>query len=166
MDVSSIPPTKEEVIAAIKSLKNGKAPGFDNLNAELFKADPELAAKILLPLFTIIWERKTVPDDWAEGVIVKLPKKGSLKNCNNWRGITLLSIPSKILAKIIITRITDAVDQSLRREQAGFRKGKGCTDQIFALRNIIEQCTEWQRKLYINFVDFEKAFDSIHRDSL
>ena len=77
-----------------------------------------------------------------------------------------MSIPSKILAKIIITRIIDAVDQNLRREQAGFRKGKGCTDQIFALRNIIEQCTEWQRKLYIKFVDFEKAFDSIHRDSL
>ncbi|PIK44249.1 putative pendrin-like [Apostichopus japonicus] len=79
LDVSSTPPTKEEVIAAIKSLKNGKAPGSDNLNAELFKADPEIAGKILLPLFTAIWERKAVPDDWSEGVIVKLPKKGSLK---------------------------------------------------------------------------------------
>ena len=124
LDVSSIPPTKEEVIAAIKSLKNGKAPGSDNLNAELFKADPELAAKILLPLFTAIWERKAVPGDWSEGVIIKLPKKGSRKNCNNWRGITLLSIPSKILAKIIITRIIDAVDQNLRREQARFSEGK------------------------------------------
>lgn len=42
----------------------------------------------------------------------------------------------------------------------------GCIDQIFALRNIIEQCTEWQRQLYIHFVDFEKAFDSIHREGL
>ena len=107
-----------------------------------------------------------MPEDWTEGVIVKIPKKGALSNCNNWRGITLLSIPSKILAKIIITRITEAVDQRLRKEQAGFRKGRRCTDQIFTLRNIIEQCTEWQRQLYINFVDFEKAFDSIHRESL
>ena len=97
---------------------------------------------------------------------MKIPKKGALSNCNNWRGITLLSIPSKILAKIVITRISEAVDQQLREEQAGFRKGKGCTDQIFTLRNIIEQCTEWQRQLYINFVDYEKAFDSIHRESL
>ena len=73
LDVSSIPPTKEEVIAAIKSLKNAKAPGSDNLNAELFKADPELTAKIILPLFTAIWERRAVPGDWSEGVIVKLP---------------------------------------------------------------------------------------------
>ena len=58
------------------------------------------------------------------------------------------------------------MDQQFRKEQASFREGKGCTDQIFALRNIIEQCTEWQRQLYINLVDFEKAFDSIHRDSL
>ena len=49
---------------------------------------------------------------------------------------------------------------------AGFRKGRGCTDQIFVLRNIIEQCSEWQRELYINFVDFQKAFDSLHRESL
>ena len=81
-------------------------------------------------------------------------------------GVTLLSVPSKILAKVIIRRMSDAVDETLRKEQAGFRKERGCIDQIFTLRNIIEQCTEWQRQLYINFVDFEKAFDSIHRDSL
>ena len=48
----------------------------------------------------------------------------------------------------------------------GFRKGRECTDQIFTLRKIPEQCTEWNRQLYVNFIDYEKAFDSIHRDSL
>ena len=72
------------------------------------------------------------------------------------------------MAKIIMNRITGAVDHNiiLRQEQAGFRRNRGCTDQIFVLRNIIEQCTEWQRKLYINFIDFQKAFDSLNRDSL
>ena len=132
----------------------------------MFKAAPEIAAQQLQPLFTAVWEEKRVPDDWSKGTIIKIPKKGALNDCNNWRGITLLSIPSKILAKIILQRISSALDQKLRNEQAGFRKGRGCTDQIFALRNIIEQCTEWQRQLYINFIDFQKAFDSIHRDSL
>ena len=99
-------------------------------------------------------------------MIVKIPKKGDLTDCNNWRGITLLSVPSKILAKTIMQRISNAVDMKLRKEQAGFRKHRGCIDQIFALRTIIEQCTEWQRQIYVNFVDFEKAFDSIHRESL
>lgn len=70
------------------------------------------------------------------------------------------------MAKIIIRRISKAVDVKLRKEQAGFRPGRGCIDQIITLRNIIEQCTEWQRQLYLNFIDFDKAFDSIHRNSL
>ena len=78
------------------------------------------------------------PEDWTEGVIVKIPKKRARNNCNNWRAIALLSVPSKILAKIIIQQIADTVDQQLRREQVGFWKGKGCTDQILILRNIIE----------------------------
>ena len=94
---------------------------------------------------------------------MKIPKKGNLSDCNNWRGITLLSIPSKILCKIIIKRIRPALDQALRKEQAGFRRGRGCAEHIFALRNIIEQSTERQRQLYINFIDYEKAFDSLHR---
>jgi len=163
LDVNTDPPNKHEIIAAIKTLKNKKAPGQDSLNVELFKADPELSARIPQPLFTAVWEQERVPDDRTKGTIIKIHKKGPLSDCNNWRGVTLLSTPSKILAKIIIQRIFSAVDQQLRQEQAGFRRGRGCADQLFTLRNIIEQCTEWQRQLYINFEDLQKAFDSIQR---
>ena len=90
----------------------------------------------------------------------------ALSNCNNWRGVTLLKGLSKILANLIIGGISDAVDQRLNKEQVGFRKGQGCMDQIFTLRNIIEQCAQWQRQLDINYVDFKKAFDSNDRESL
>ena len=166
LDINTSVPEKEETIKAIKFLKNGKAPGHDNLNAELFKADPELAATFLQPLFAAISEGEEVPADWRKDVIIRIPKKGAPRDCNNWHGITLLSVPKKIFANIIIKRISDAVDDGMRKEQAGFRKERGCTDQIFTLRKIIEQFTEWQRQLYINFVDLEKSFDSIHRDSL
>lgn len=88
LDVDTTPPDKEEIMAAIRSLKNGKAPGQDSLNAELFTADPELVAEILQALFEAIWEEKQVPEGWTEGVFVKIPKKGARSNCNNWRGIT------------------------------------------------------------------------------
>ena len=166
LEKETSPPSKEEIINAIKALKNNKASGPDNLNAKLCKTDRAIAAGILLSLMMKVWEDKRIPDDWNEATIIRIPKKGALNDCNNWRGITLLSIPSKILAKIIINRLSNVVDSRLREEQAGFKKGKGCVDQIFSLRNIIEQCTEWQRKLYIKLVDFEKAFDSIHRNSL
>ena len=71
-------------------------------------------------------------------------QKGALSDCYNCRGIKLLSVTRKILAKIISKRISDAVDAGMRKEQAGFGKERGCTDQIFILRDIIEQCTEWQ----------------------
>ena len=73
---------------------------------------------------------------------------------------------SKILGRIIIDRVRNGVDQRLRKEQAGYRRGRGTTDQVFVLRNIVEQVNDWQAKLYLGFIDFEKAFDSIHRDSL
>ena len=98
-------------------------------------------------------------------MLVTIPKKGNLSECKNWRGIMLLSVPSKILCRIILDRIQETVDK-LRKEQAGFRKDKSCTDHIATLRIIVEQCTEWQNSLYINFVDFEKAFDSIDRTVL
>ena len=69
------------------------------------------------------------------------------------------------MAKTIVLQcLTETVDEKRRNEQAGFRKGRGCIDQIFALRNNIEQCTEWQRQIYIN-VDFEKAFDSMYTET-
>nr|KAG5707675.1 hypothetical protein BaRGS_003250 [Batillaria attramentaria] len=57
-------------------------------------------------------------------------------------------------------------DNILRKEQAGFRKGRSTLEQIFILRNIMEQVNEWQATLYTHFVDFEKAFDSLHRRGL
>ncbi|CAH8865513.1 unnamed protein product [Trichobilharzia szidati] len=76
----------------------------------------------------------------------------------------LLSIPSKILSRIILERIKHALDEKLRPEQAGFRRNKSCIDQIATLRIIIEQSLEWQSPLYLNFIDFEKAFDSVDRE--
>ena len=51
-------------------------------------------------------------------------------------------------------------------EQAGYRNGRGTKEQVFVLWNILEQVNEWQSTLYLGFVDFEKTFDSVHRESL
>ena len=133
LDVNTNPPSRQEIISAITVLKNGKAPGLDNLNAELFKADPNLTADILLPLFTQIWEQEKVPLDWTKGVIIKIRK---LSDCNNWRGITLLSIPRKIVCKIIIQRITSAVDQTLRNEQTGLERAKDAPTRYLFLATL------------------------------
>ena len=121
---------------------------------------------MLLPLFKKIWEEEEIPMDWKEGHIIKLPKKGDLSNCDNYRGITLLSTPGKIFNRILLERMKKAVDDILRDNQAGFRSNRSYTDQIATLRIIVEQSLEWNSSLYINFVDYRKAFDSLHRDTL
>ena len=93
-------------------------------------------------------------------MIVPLPKKGDLPDCNNWRGITLLSM----FACVLLGRIRKAVDTNLRQEQAVFRPGRSCNDQIFALRQIIEKVTAWQKPVIVNFIDVRKAFDCIYID--
>ena len=165
-DIDINPPTVSEIEQAIKRLKNGKAAGEDLIQAELLKADVRYTGNKIHELLTEIWKEEKVPINWKKGLIVKLPKKGNLKNCKNWRGITLLPVISKILGRILIDRIKAGLDHQLRKEQAGYRSNRSTIDQIFILRNIIEQSIEWQSALYINFIDFEKAFDSIHRDSL
>jgi len=100
----------------------------------------------LTKLFNTVWQSKEVSTQWKNGMIVPLPKKGDLSDCNNWRGITLLSVPGKVFACVLLGRMRKAVDTNLRQEQAGFRPCRSCNDQIFALRQIIEKVTALQKK--------------------
>jgi hypothetical protein len=137
-----------EIVDAIKTMKNGKAAGSDNIPAEVLKADPYAIADILLPLFQDIWQKEKFPKEWKEGIIIKVPKKGDLSHCRNWRGVTLLVVISKIFKNLILERIKDMLDRGLRKEQAGFRRNRSCIDQINTLRVIIEQSLEFQSPLY------------------
>jgi hypothetical protein len=83
-----------------------------------------------------------MPEDWRKDILIKIPKKGNLIECNDWRGITLLSISSRIMTIVILTRIREKIDQGLKKEQAEFRKNHSCVDLINILRIIIEQSNE------------------------
>ena len=96
----------------------------------------------------------------------KKKKKRDLRDCSNYRGIMLLSTPGKVLNRILLERMKEAVDPKLRDQQAGFRRNRSCADQIASLRILVEQSLEWNSPLYINFIDYEKAFDSVDRETI
>ena len=81
--------------------------------------------------------------DWGCGLLVKIPKKEDTANCDNWRGITLLSVPSKVFTRVLLSRIKEHANLRLQKEQAGFHRNRSCIDQINTLWIIIEQCIEW-----------------------
>jgi len=94
--------SRDEMERAIGQLKNGKSGGVDNIPPEVIKAMDKISVNALYHLINRIWNEEQIPDDWRKGLLVKLPKKGDLSLCNNWRDITLLSIPSKILCSVIL----------------------------------------------------------------
>ena len=161
LPISVEKPSKEEIKKAIRTLKNGKAAGPDGIPAEALKADIDTATDILHNLFAKIWDEEKVPADWREGLVIKLPKKGNLRDCSNYRGIMLLSVPGKVLNRVIIDRVKNAVDPQLMDQQAGFRRNRSCADQIASLR-----IYEWNSPLYPNFINYEEAFDSVDRQTL
>ena len=93
--------------------------------------------------------------------------KGEKSDCSNYRGITLLSIAGKILARVLLNRLIPTIAQGNKLEsQCGFRSNRGTVNMIFVLRQIQEKCREQNMGLCAAFVDLTKAFDSISRDGL
>jgi hypothetical protein len=83
----------------------------------------------LYNLFKKIWEEENIPEEWKEGILIKLPKKGGLRDCNNYRGIMPLSVPGKVLNRILLERLKEAVDPKLRSQQTS-KLVLGETDQV------------------------------------
>ena len=100
---------------------------------------------------------------WTTNIIIPLQKKGDHSLMTNYRGISLMSIVTKVYNRILLNRIRPVVDPVLRQNLAGFRKGRGCTYQIHFHRRIMEGAWNQQLPLSVTFIDFRKAFDSIDR---
>ena len=95
-----------------------------------------------------------------------IPKKGDLSVCDNWRGISLLDVFGKLLARILKQRLEVVAERELTESQCGFRKGRGCVDMIFCARQLIEKTLEHEETVYIVFVDLKKAYDSVPREAM
>ena len=162
------PPSLQELQKAIKLTKNGKAPGKDGLPAELFKALNENALHEFHEILTTIWRDEQIPKDLRDATIISIFKnKGSRADCNNYRGISLLSIAGKVLARILLNRLVNKVsEQHLPETQSGFRPGRSTTDMIFIVRQLQEKCIEQNKNLFVIFIDLTKAFDCINRTAL
>lgn len=101
---------------AIHLLKNGKAAGLDEVTPEMLKCGGADTIYALTRPLNAFWSKSTVPEDWRRGVIIRLPKKGDLTKCDNWRGITLLSVPGKVLCIVLLRRLRQCVDDQLREQ--------------------------------------------------
>ena len=168
IDSLDLPPTLDEVKKAISQTSSGKAPGMDGIPAEVYKATGPVALETFHSIITCMWEEEAIPQEFRDATIVSLYKnKGSKSDCGNYRGISLLSIAGKILARIILNRlITSVSEANLPEAQCGFRPNRSTSDMIFAVRQVQEKCREQNKDLYAVFIDLTKAFDTVNREAL
>ena len=96
--------TMSKIRDALKSLKNGKAAGPDNIPAKASKAG-DISVNVLHGFLNEIIKVEELPEDWTTGLLITLSKKGNFSYCDNWRGIMLLSIASKVLCRVLLNRI-------------------------------------------------------------
>ena len=101
------------------------------------------------------------PTPWTQSLVITLPKKGNLQQCQNSKTISLISHPSKVMLKIILNRLKPQAAKIIAEEQAGFRAGRSTTEQIFNLRILCEKYLQHQQDLYHVLIDFKKAFDRV-----
>jgi len=99
-------------------------------------------------------------------VFIPIPKKGNAKECSNYYTIIFISHTSKVMLKILQTRLQQYVNKELPDAQAGFKKGRGTRDQIANICWIIEKAREFQKNIYFCFTDHAKALDCVDHNKL
>ena len=155
-----------EVKYAIKLAKIHKAPGEDNIYAEMLKLLDDESLKRLTYLLNKIYCSGTLPRDWTQSVFIPIPKKNGANKCSQYRLISLMSHVLKIALRIIHQRIYTKCDQYVGEEQFGFRLGYGTREALFGLNVLLQKCRDQSQDVHLCFIDYEKAFDRVKHTEL
>ena len=165
-DILASVPSATDVRKALSKLKNGKAAGSSGILPEMLKYGCSDFVGLLKDLLNEVWLERRVPQEWVDAILVPIPKKGNLHSCDNWRGVALLDVVGKLAARIVQSRLQMVAERELPESQCGFRRGRGCTDMIFVVRQLAEKAVEHQAKQFFVFVDLRKAYDSVPREAM
>ena len=134
-----------------------KGSGGDGIPAEQFQILKDDAVKMLHSRCQQISKAQQWLQDWKRSVFIPIPKKGSAKECSNYRTIVLISHTSEVMLKILQARL----QQYMNHELLDVQTGRGTRDQIANIYCIIKTARELQKNIYFHFIDYTKAFDCV-----
>ena len=161
--------TKDEIKKAISSLKSGKATGLDKISSEMVKASLHALLSVYEKLFNAILRSGIYPTSWHDSYICPIYKSGSRCDSSNYRGIAIKNILGKVFSIILNNRLEKFITSNnlIDDTQIGFKKNCRTTDHMFILRTLIDKYVKKLKSpLYVCFVDFKKAYDSVWRQAL
>ena len=130
------------MVTANEKIKSRKAAVEDEIRHKMLKVLTGEGILWLAQVCQVVWKFGKTPRDWQAGVIISMFKKGNCKQCTNYRGISLLSLPGKVYVKCLERKCREIVELKLEDGQSGFRPGCSTTDQIFTLKQIFEKSWE------------------------
>ena len=155
--------TVDEVNEQIKRLKMNKAAGCDGLAPGILKLLNVTWIMLLTFLFNVVFNGH-YPHEWNKQKVFNIFKKGDRSDTNNYRGISVMGAISKLYDMVLASRFAQWYKPL--QEQAGGQKYRGCEEQILVIRLLIEIARKTKRKLYIAFIDYQKAYDRLNRSTL
>ena len=162
--VTDDPIKPQEVIDAINWVKGDKAGGPSGVTPRCLKFLPESWISFLTVLFTLIFTVGQYPGFWGIARLVAIFKKGITTCCNNYRGIAIMDSIAKLYDWILCKRLEKWFKPD--REQAGSQRGRRCIEHIATLRLLVDYALHKRYKLFVTFVDFSKAYDTVPRNAL
>jgi hypothetical protein len=147
--------TEDEVHLAIRHLKQGEKPRPDEIIPEFFLYSIAIITPILIRLFNKIFASGEFPSAWCESIIVTIHKKGDVNNVENYRGISLQNVISKIYCCILVNRLNFFAHMFKKNSenQSGFKADCSTIDNAFILKSIVDisMLRNKRRKLYVAF---------------
>ena len=158
----------KEVSSIIMNLGNSKAAGHDDIINEALKEAPDSFIQQLTRLFNMVKSNGTAPKAWARGRVTLIHKNGPESNISNYRPITVIPCMCSTYSKLLNARLTEVVEKHkiLGETQNGFRKGRSGIDSAFTLNTVLWKSLAKKKKVSLAFLDLQKAYDSVHRETL
>ena len=164
---SDDPFSEQELEEAISKVKSNKAPGPDHNANEVFRLLDGESRITLLGYYSQVWQAGEAPEEWKEALVVSIYKgKGSDTDPANYRPISLLNTIYKIFAAMLQARLARIHDGNLRSTQYGFRSQRSTAHPLFILRRAMEWSDQTATPLYLLFLDWKQAFDSVDHNAM
>ena len=157
-----------EVRWALGSNTTNKASRGDGILVELFRTLNDDTMKVLHSICQQIWKTQQWPQNWKSSVFIPISKKSNAKESTNYHTIALISHASKVMLKILHTRLQQYMNRELPDVQAGFRKGRGTRNHMPTSAGSSEKqdSSRKKKKIYFCFIDYDKASDCMNHNKL
>lgn len=169
--IQMCPPLKcvspKEIMHEIRHLKEGKAPGYDQIDATLLKHLPKKGIMLLTAIFNACLRLSYFPSQWKIAQVVMILKPGKpAQETSSYRPISLLPLCGKLLEKILLNRMRQHLEDVIPDHQFGFRQQHGTVEQVHRLADVI--CRTLENKQYCSavFLDIGQAFDKVWHEGL